>query len=381
MNKTLLSIALLSLTAIVSFSKPRLVVVVTIDQLTSRNIEAHSPYFGTDAFRKLMQQCTVYTNLTYPHVPIDRSNAIATLMTGTSPYYHGIVGNRWLNRTTAQQMACTDDPQYNGVFTIDKASPRHMLTSTITDELKAATAGQALVYAIAERRDALKLAPHLDRWKRQEPQRLQDEVCHRIVRGTAAKPLHRLPVVATDEVLAPDAHLVYVAETRVGHLHLREEIVGREKPALENEQPVLRLLRGAAQDLRIVEREREGRLEESPEPPFERHERMVHMVDRARRYVDDVDVALVEHVGEPAEHLAVREVPCDYVAALLHEVAGGDDLEERGMRLEDRIVILEHRAAKPHEGDAHRRSVAVGFHFFTISVIADRNWATSLNWR
>ena len=94
MNKTLLSIALLSLTAIVSFSKPRLVVVVTIDQLTSRNIEAHSPYFGTDGFRKLMQQGTVYTNLTYPHVPIDRSNAIATLMTGTSHYYHGIIGNR-----------------------------------------------------------------------------------------------------------------------------------------------------------------------------------------------------------------------------------------------------------------------------------------------
>ena len=193
--------------------------------------------------------------------------------------------------------------------------------------------------------------------------------------------LNRLPVVAPDEVLAPDAYLVYVAEPSVGHLHLREEVVGRKKPALKNEKPVLRLLRCAAKHLRVVERKREGRLEESPEPPLERHERMVHVVDRARRYVDDVDVALVEHVGEPAEHLAVREVLRDYVAALLHEIAGGDDLEERGMRLEDRIVILEHRATKPHEGDAHRRSVAVGFHFFTISVIADRNWATSLNWR
>ena len=161
MNKTLLSIALLSLTAIVSFSKPRLVVVVTIDQLTSRNIEAHSPYFGTDGFRKLMQQGTVYTNVSYPYVPIDRASAIATLMTGTSPYYHGIIGNRWLNPTTAQPMACTDDPDHNGVSTIDKASPRHILTSTITDELKAATLGQALVYAIAQRRDAaILLAGH-----------------------------------------------------------------------------------------------------------------------------------------------------------------------------------------------------------------------------
>ena len=68
------------------------------------------------------------------------------------------------------------------------------------------------VLGVAERSDALQLAPHLDRRKRQESQRLQDEVGHRIVRGAAAKPLHRLPIVTSDKVLAPDADLVYVAE-------------------------------------------------------------------------------------------------------------------------------------------------------------------------
>ena len=134
--------------------KPRLVVIVTIDQLTTRNIEANTTYFGTDGFRKLMQQGTVYPNMSYPFTPVDRSNAIATLMTGTTPYYHGIIGNRWLNRTTVQQMGCTDDPEQNGVYTVEKASARHILTSTITDELKVATGGQVIVYSIAERRDA-----------------------------------------------------------------------------------------------------------------------------------------------------------------------------------------------------------------------------------
>ena len=108
---------------------------------------------------------------------------------------------------------------------------------------------------------------------------------------------------------------------------------------------------------------------------------MIDVVDGARRYVHHVDVAFVEHVGEPAEHLAVGEILRDYVAALLHDVARGHDLEEGGMGLEDRVVVLEHRASKPHEGHAHRWSVAFGVHFFTISVMAERNWATSLNWR
>ena len=152
---------LIALTSSAATNKPRIVVSIFIDQLTFSGIESYASYFGTDGFKKLMEQGNVYTNATFPHTPVDRSNAIATLMTGTTPYYHGIIGNRWLNRTTVQQMGCTDDPEQNGVYTIEKASARHILTSTITDELKVKTDGKAIVYGIAEKRDAaILLAGH-----------------------------------------------------------------------------------------------------------------------------------------------------------------------------------------------------------------------------
>ncbi len=135
-------------------SVPRLVVNIAIDQLTSDYIESLSPYFGTDGFRKLMNQGIVYQNVSYPYTPVDRSNAIATIMTGTTPYYHGIIGNRWLNRNTIQPMGCTDDPELNGVYTVDKASARNILTSTISDELKVKTNGKAIVYGLSKNRDA-----------------------------------------------------------------------------------------------------------------------------------------------------------------------------------------------------------------------------------
>ena len=106
------------------------------------------------------------------------------------------------------------------------------------------------------------------------------------------------------------------------------------------------------------------------------------MVDRGRRDVDKIDVALVEHVCELAEHLAVGEVLRDDVAALAPQVTGADDLEKRGMRLEDGIVRLEHGAPEAHERHPDGGTLVFDSpHFLTTSVIAERNSATSLNWR
>ena len=45
---------------------PRLVVNITIDQLRSDYIEAFSPLFNQDGFRKLMQEGKVHETATYP---------------------------------------------------------------------------------------------------------------------------------------------------------------------------------------------------------------------------------------------------------------------------------------------------------------------------
>jgi hypothetical protein len=133
---------------------PRLVVNIAIDQLSTDYIEAFAPYFGTEGFRKLLEQGKVYEHASFPFSPVDRASAIASIATGSYPFYHGIIGTQWLDRNTLRLTGCTDDQLYNGVYTTDKASPKNLLTSTIGDELKVATAGKAIVYALANKKDA-----------------------------------------------------------------------------------------------------------------------------------------------------------------------------------------------------------------------------------
>lgn len=132
---------------------PRLVVNITIDQLRTDYLEAFAPLYGAKGFKKLLAQGLVYENASYPFSPIDRASAISSVITGVSPYYHSIIGEKWLNKETLRPVACTDDPKQAGL-----RSPNQLQVSTLGDELKVATQGQAQVFAIAPHEDAAILA-------------------------------------------------------------------------------------------------------------------------------------------------------------------------------------------------------------------------------
>ena len=63
---------------------PRLVVNITIDQLRTDYLEALSPVFGNDGFKRLLREGLVYRNASYPFTKIDRASAISSVITGTS---------------------------------------------------------------------------------------------------------------------------------------------------------------------------------------------------------------------------------------------------------------------------------------------------------
>lgn len=133
---------------------PRLVVNVTIDQLRTDYMEAFAPLYTPDGFRRILRQGLVYEGASYPFTPVDRASAIATLSTGATPYYNGIIGTRWLDRETLQPVYCTD--QGKGV-----SSPERLKTSTIGDEMKVSSEGAAIVYSFAaDRESAILSAGH-----------------------------------------------------------------------------------------------------------------------------------------------------------------------------------------------------------------------------
>ena len=133
---------------------PRLVVNVMVDQLRTDYLEAFSSLFGPDGFNRMLREGRTYVDASYPFSNIDRASAVAGVMTGSVPYDNGIVGERWMDRKTLRPMFCVDDASCQGWLTSEKYSPSTLNVSTITDELKVATNGRALVYGIAPEPDA-----------------------------------------------------------------------------------------------------------------------------------------------------------------------------------------------------------------------------------
>lgn len=133
---------------------PKVVVSILVDRLRTDYMNAFMPLYGQEGFVRLLNEGRVYSQAEYPHYRPDRASAAATLSTGTTPYNHGIVGLRWLNRETLRPAFCVDDKRYAGIGTTDASAPTFLAVSTLGDELKVATEGKALVYALAPWRDA-----------------------------------------------------------------------------------------------------------------------------------------------------------------------------------------------------------------------------------
>ncbi|MBR5962958.1 MAG: alkaline phosphatase family protein [Bacteroidaceae bacterium] len=139
-------------------AQTKIVVGIVVDQLRSDYMERYQSLFGSGGFKRLMNDGLVYTNGTYNYVSPDRSSATATIYSGTEPAYHGIVGNKFMDRSSLKVRSCVDDSSCSGVNTFDGSSPQNLLVTTIADELKIATRGQSLVFSVAPDRDMAVLA-------------------------------------------------------------------------------------------------------------------------------------------------------------------------------------------------------------------------------
>ena len=128
---------------------PKLVIGLTIDQLRTDYIEAFSAMYGERGFKRLFKEGRVYINAEYDFIKPDQSSSVASIYTGTTPYYNGVVGNNWMDRNSLCVVKSVDDKSYMGIYTSENVSPKHLSVSNLADELMVSTNGQAHVYSIA----------------------------------------------------------------------------------------------------------------------------------------------------------------------------------------------------------------------------------------
>ena len=128
------------------------------NNMTGLNPLYNADNSGEKGFKRLWKEGRVFYNAEYTFSGVDRASAIAAIYSGTTPSMNGIISHRWMDASTLRPVNSTDDTAFMGYYTDQTCSPSKLLTSTIADELKIATQGKGLVYAIAPKCDAAILA-------------------------------------------------------------------------------------------------------------------------------------------------------------------------------------------------------------------------------
>jgi len=132
--------------------KPKLVVGLMVDQMRYDYLYRFADRYGEGGFKRLLREGFSCENTLIDYVPTFTAIGHSTVYTGSVPAIHGIAGNDWIEQQSGASMYCTQDDQVEGVGTTEKEgkqSPRNLLASTVTDQLKLATNFQSKVIGIA----------------------------------------------------------------------------------------------------------------------------------------------------------------------------------------------------------------------------------------
>ncbi|MGZ3756949.1 MAG: alkaline phosphatase PafA [Mucilaginibacter sp.] len=133
-------------------SRPKLVVGIVVDQMRWDYLYRYSSRYGNSGFKRLLRDGFSCENTLIDYIPTVTAAGHTAIYTGSVPALHGIAGNDFIVQATGKSMYCTDDSTVNTVgstSTAGKMSPRNLLTTTVTDELRLATNFHSKVIGIA----------------------------------------------------------------------------------------------------------------------------------------------------------------------------------------------------------------------------------------
>ncbi len=139
-----------------SSEKPSVVIGMVVENMRPDYVQRYWEKFGPDGFKKLYSNGTVCTNVTMTQHKHSYASGTATIFTGVNPSVHGIIDKTWYDRLKQKVVESTEDDYYLTVGSDTKwgnASPKKLLSNTVTDNLKVFTQGNALVFSAAMNRE------------------------------------------------------------------------------------------------------------------------------------------------------------------------------------------------------------------------------------
>ncbi len=118
-------------------STPKLVVGIVVDQMRYDYLTRFYNKYGEGGFKRLVNEGFNCKNNHFNYVTTKTGPGHASIYTGTTPKYHGIIGNDWFDKNLKKNVNCVEDNSVNPVGTDSKdgkKSPHRMLSTTFADE-------------------------------------------------------------------------------------------------------------------------------------------------------------------------------------------------------------------------------------------------------
>ncbi|AXC10833.1 Alkaline phosphatase [Acidisarcina polymorpha] len=136
---------------------PKLAIIIVIDQFREDYLERYRADFKGHGFRLFLDKGAYFPDCYYDYANTKTAPGHSTIGTGAYSDGHGIANNDWwdLTRNKERPITSVEDERYalvgvpQGSKPAPGSSPRNLRASTVGDELRLATAGQAKVFGIS----------------------------------------------------------------------------------------------------------------------------------------------------------------------------------------------------------------------------------------
>src|SRR5712671_1932793 len=95
-----------------AYAKPKLVVLLVVDQMRADYVDKFLPQW-TGGLKRLVDEGAWFRDAAYPYAATETCVGHATISTGAFPATHGMVANAWWDRKEQKMVTCTADPDPN----------------------------------------------------------------------------------------------------------------------------------------------------------------------------------------------------------------------------------------------------------------------------
>lgn len=133
--------------------RPKLVVGIAVDQMRWDYLQRFRGHFGEGGFKRMLSEGFTCDSTFINHLPSATAVGHACVFTGSVPAINGITGNDWRDQLTGKTVYCVADDTVSTVGGQSedegKMSPRNMLVTTVTDELRLATNFRSKVVGVS----------------------------------------------------------------------------------------------------------------------------------------------------------------------------------------------------------------------------------------